>query len=328
MKHADRPRGSWLLRGQAAIAVALPLVVARFITPEDLLLSLAVITATALFAALHLNDGRAWLIPMSAVVSSTPVIPLWAAAIVAGAVGLYLVVDPIQARTSERAWPRWALAGVLLVASAGLATWLVLTDRAGDANFVTAQNESAELWDAPLMDAPEYTDAEPGIDVADSDLDEAAATGGITPEVGKRAKPLARMTFERPGSSQAPVTSSALFIEPSVSEADLTRGPGHYPGTAKPGKKGNFAVAGHRTGWGEPFADLDELMPGDLVTVEDRKGRAFTYEVQKSALVEPDDTWVLDPDPLGTGERMITLTTCDPPGVNTQRLIVWGALVD
>ena len=327
MKHADRPRGNWLLRGQAATAVVLPLVVARFIAPEDLLLSLAVVTATALFAALHLNDGRVWLIPVSAVVSSLSVVPLWAAAVVAGAVGLYLVVDPIQAQASARVWPRWALVSVLLVAAAGLGAWLVLTDRAGDANFVTAQEESAELWDAPLLDAPQYTDVEPGIDVENSTLDQEAA-GGITPEVGKRAKPLARMTFERPGSSDAPVTSSALFIEPSVSEADLTRGPGHYPGTAQPGKKGNFAVAGHRTGWGEPFADLDELQPGDLVTVEDRNGRAFTYEVRKSALVEPDDTWVLDPDPLGTGERTITLTTCDPPGVNTKRLIVWGALVD
>jgi len=161
--------------------VVLPLVISRFIAPDDVMWALVVITATALFAALHVNDGRVWLIPISAVASSLPVVPLWAAAVVAGAVGLYLVVDPIQARTSERAWPRWVLAGVLLVVSAGLATWLVLTDRAGDANFVTAQNESAELWDAPLMDAPEYTDAEPGIDVADSDLDEAAATGGITP---------------------------------------------------------------------------------------------------------------------------------------------------
>ena len=327
MKHADLPRGRWLLRGQAALAVVLPLVITRFVVPGDLLWSLIVVTAAALFTALHLNDGRVWLIPLSAIVSSIPAVPLWAAVVVAGAVGLYLVVDPIQARTSNRVWPRWTLAGVLLVAAAGLGTWLVLTDRAGDANFMAAQQESADLWDAPLMDAPEYTDAEPGIDMEDSDLDEEAAASGLTPEVGKRSKPLARMTFERPGSSQAPVTSSALFIEPSVSEADLTRGPGHYPGTAKPGEKGNFAVAGHRTGWGEPFADLDALEPGDLVKVEDRSGRAFTYEVRKSALVDPTDTWVLDPDPLGTGERTITLTTCDPPGINTQRLIVWGALV-
>ena len=44
---------------------------------------------------------------------------------------------------------------------------------------------------------------------------------------------------------------------------DLKNGPGHYPGTPLPGQKGNAAIAGHRTTYGAPFADVDELQAGD-----------------------------------------------------------------
>ena len=118
-----------------------------------------------------------------------------------------------------------------------------------------------------------------------------------------------------------------MFIRPGVSEADLKKGPGLYPGSAAPGQLGNIAIAGHRTGWGAPFADLDELAPGDVVSVEDPQGAVFDYEVTSVAYVRPDEVWVLGPDPLETGLPTLTLTTCDPPGVNTRRLVVWATLV-
>ena len=52
-----------------------------------------------------------------------------------------------------------------------------------------------------------------------------------------------------------------------------------------------------------------------------------TYRVAEVRLVDTDDVWVLGPDPLGTGISTLTLTTCDPPGVNTQRLVVIASLV-
>ena len=45
-------------------------------------------------------------------------------------------------------------------------------------------------------------------------------------------------------------------------------GPGPLLGTALPGQIGNFAVAGHRVGKGEPFLNLDQLEPGDAVVIE------------------------------------------------------------
>ena len=41
--------------------------------------------------------------------------------------------------------------------------------------------------------------------------------------------------------------------------ADLRKGPGHYPDTPLPGVMGNMAIAGHRTTYGHPFGDLDQL---------------------------------------------------------------------
>ena len=55
-----------------------------------------------------------------------------------------------------------------------------------------------------------------------------------------------------------------------TSPADLEKGPGHYVGTALPGQRGNFAVAGHRVGKGEPFLNLDQLRAGDAVVVQTR----------------------------------------------------------
>ena len=110
---------------------------------------------------------------------------------------------------------------------------------------------------------------------------------------------------------------------------DLARGVGHYPDTARPGQVGNFAVAGHRATNGEPFATLDRVRPGDVVVAETRR-RWFTYVVDRTEIVEPDSTWVVDPVPGKPGaaptEPLLTLTTCNPRWASTQRLIVFGHL--
>ena len=57
-------------------------------------------------------------------------------------------------------------------------------------------------------------------------------------------------------------------IVEGTNQDDLAIGPGHYQGTALPGAVGNFAVAGHRVGKGEPFLNVDKLRSGDAVIVE------------------------------------------------------------
>lgn len=49
----------------------------------------------------------------------------------------------------------------------------------------------------------------------------------------------------------------------NVSDRALTLGVGHYTSTALPGQPGNFALAGHRATFGEPFARIERLRAGD-----------------------------------------------------------------
>ena len=111
----------------------------------------------------------------------------------------------------------------------------------------------------------------------------------------------------------------ADYEVPILSGTDLTtlsRGVGHYAGTAGPGQVGNFAVAGHRITHGEPFSRLLELQPGDQVVVETRRV-IYTYVMDESPAnltVDDTQTWVLDPDPVNRDDEpttaMLTLTTC------------------
>ncbi|MYV60485.1 class E sortase [Streptomyces sp. SID4931] len=110
----------------------------------------------------------------------------------------------------------------------------------------------------------------------------------------------------------------------------LQKGLGHYSGTARPGDTGNFAVAGHRRTYGDPFKDFPKLRPGDAVVVNDG-ATWFTYRIVKEPhRTVPTDTAVVDPVPRGSGfegaGRYLTLTTCEPEWGSSHRLIAWAHL--
>jgi sortase A len=112
-----------------------------------------------------------------------------------------------------------------------------------------------------------------------------------------------------------------VFVEGTARE-DLKKGPGHYPGTPLPGQIGNAAIAGHRTTYGQPFYNLDELVPGDTIQTTSVLGR-FTYTVREKLVVKPTDTYVVDP----TKDAELTLTTCNPKYSAKQRLVIKATLV-
>jgi sortase A len=134
----------------------------------------------------------------------------------------------------------------------------------------------------------------------------------------------------------------AWTIVEGVNSGDLEKGPGHYPGTAAPGKVGNFAVAGHRVGKGEPFLNLDKLRPGDPVIIE-TKANWYVYRVKgkpsditaKDAdgipgreIVSPSAGEVVLPVPDKPGakptEKLMTMTTCTPKFTAAKRMIVYA----
>ncbi|MGC4975070.1 class E sortase [Streptomyces sp. DT199] len=110
----------------------------------------------------------------------------------------------------------------------------------------------------------------------------------------------------------------------------LKKGLGHYAETARLGQRGNFAVAGHRRTYGDPFKDFPELRRGDAVVLTDGT-TWFTYRIDKGPYkTVPSDIEVIDPVPRTSGYtrpgRYLTLTTCEPEWGHSHRLIVWAHL--
>jgi sortase A len=129
------------------------------------------------------------------------------------------------------------------------------------------------------------------------------------------------------GSQVAKLEIPAIALDEIVvsgtAEADLSKGPGHYIGTAAPGQAGNVAIAGHRTTNGAPFNRLGQLVIGDQIDLTTLSGERLTYVVsQPPTPVSPSDVTVLD----DFGDNRITLTTCNPEFSAAQRLIVVGEL--
>lgn len=114
----------------------------------------------------------------------------------------------------------------------------------------------------------------------------------------------------------------AVIVE-GVQRDTLKLGPGHMSSTPMPGQPGNSVLSGHRTTYGAPFADLEELAVGDLIEVETATG-VHTYQLREApVVVKPTDIWVTDP----REGAWLTLTTCHPKFSARQRLVVFAELV-
>ncbi|HVE73961.1 MAG TPA: class E sortase [Mycobacteriales bacterium] len=121
-----------------------------------------------------------------------------------------------------------------------------------------------------------------------------------------------------------------VLVVEGTTPAALRAGAGHYVGSPLPGEFGNVAIAGHRTTFGRPLNRMDELKPGDEVSLETPIG-TYTYRA-----VLPfgghSNPWVVPPSDFsvvsqaGT-RRALTLTTCHPKGSARQRLVMRFELV-
>jgi sortase A len=139
-----------------------------------------------------------------------------------------------------------------------------------------------------------------------------------------------------PGDAIARIEMPKIGVDKIVVEGvqldDLRKGPGRYRSTSFPGQPGNAAIAGHRTTYGAPFADVDQLEPGDEIIVTTIQGR-FTYRVMPQTnpttgaieghrIVLPTEVWVLE----DAGDNRLTLTACHPKFSAAQRIVVQALL--
>jgi sortase A len=139
------------------------------------------------------------------------------------------------------------------------------------------------------------------------------------------------------------INVDVVVVEGTGADA-LRAGAGHYKETSLPCEDGTVGIAGHRTTYGRPFANLDLLRPGDTITLETPVG-ACTYQVlpppagRKAVgngagfVITPDEVAVIKkPDIARPGDNppaaaLLTLTTCHPKGSAAQRLVVQAVLV-
>jgi sortase A len=105
---------------------------------------------------------------------------------------------------------------------------------------------------------------------------------------------------------------SDIPVVEGTSEASLSQGAGHHPGTGYPWVSGsNTYIAGHRIGYpGTPsdhvFWNLPNLVQGDQILLTDSSGTTYTYAVSEIFEVSPTDLSVTAP----TGGDVVSLQTC------------------
>jgi sortase A len=125
------------------------------------------------------------------------------------------------------------------------------------------------------------------------------------------------------GVMRVPRIGLEVVVFSGVTPETLKKGPGNMPGTVLPGQPGNAVISGHRTTYGRPFFDVDQLQPGDRIEIETAIG-THVYELREEPfIVAPTDVWVAD----SREGAWLTLTTCNPKFSARERLIVTAELV-
>ncbi|WP_327414199.1 class E sortase [Streptomyces sp. NBC_01233] len=263
---------------------------------------------------------------------------------------------PVVVQGSGRRGRRAGLAGVLwagaeLIVTVGVAILLLVVHQVWWTNrqAAAAAQEQVQALERAWGEGPVA-----GSGVGGGGGDEAGVGGGpvVGPEpsgpADSGAAPAATRAAARPAAGppardrayavlRVPRLGLVVPVAQGVDKrAVLDKGyAGQYPGTAGPGERGNFALAGHRNTHGEPFRYINRLRAGDELIV-DLRGRRYTYVVGKILSETTErDTGVIAPVPQslvkpdqGYGEpgAYITLTTCTPEYSSKYRLVVWGTL--
>jgi sortase A len=156
-------------------------------------------------------------------------------------------------------------------------------------------------------------------------LDEmlARATASAPERAKIRAVGVSTFEVRRPaqgeliGRLELPRLGLRAVVHEGVDDRTLLRAVGHIPGTAFPGTRGTVGLAAHRDSY---FRPLKGVRVGDELFVTTPHGR-IRYVVGDTRIVEPEETWVLDP----TAHESVTLVTCYPfsyIGLAPQRFIV------
>lgn len=116
------------------------------------------------------------------------------------------------------------------------------------------------------------------------------------PWPGADTHPIARL--------RVPARGIDRIILADSSARSLAFGPGHVPGTTRPGEPGPSLISGHRD---THFRFLEDLRVGDVLVVE-RPGGTSRYVVSRFRVIDIDRA----PLVLDSGADQLVLATCYP----------------
>ncbi|MFD3717394.1 class E sortase [Streptomyces sp. NPDC058674] len=256
------------------------------------------------------------------------------------------------------AWALWACGEVMTTVGVVVALLVVhqvwWTNRQAHASAQQRVRALERAWEQPADAAPDGaapvepggSGAQPGGEAGGEPAPEAGPDGSAAPGGPGVPSVPARTPAPAAGTAAGGAAYAVLRIPRLRLSVPVARGvdkrsvldkgyAGQYPGTAPPGARGNFALAGHRNTHGEPFRYINRLRAGDELIV-DVRGRRYTYVVgQVLGETTERDTGVIAPVPrsavkpsygYGVPAAYITLTTCTPEYSSRYRLVVWGTL--
>ncbi len=154
--------------------------------------------------------------------------------------------------------------------------------------------------------------------------------GASRPDEGAVPGPARQPVFHRSqesgatvGTLRIPAIGLSETVRSGVSLSVIDRGVAQWAGTATAGGEGNVVLAGHRTTYSQPFRDLGELTPGDLVYLTDGRGFDVMYRVSEAFVVDPTDLWIT----YDRDRPTLTMFACHPKGSARFRIVVTADLV-
>jgi sortase A len=181
----------------------------------------------------------------------------------------------------------------------------------------SALEEEFAAWDAATP--PTLDDATEG---GEAPADPAASRAATARDARRFTKSLEQgQAF---GRIEIPdIGVEAVVVHGTRWGADLSRGPGHYEKTEVPGLGKTVGIAGHRTTFGAPFRNIDDIGIGDRITLE-LPYASFRYRVFEHEIVDADD-WSVIHD---RGFDTLMLSACHPLYGASERWIVYARLVE
>lgn len=123
------------------------------------------------------------------------------------------------------------------------------------------------------------------------------------------------------GYIEIPKIDVELPIYLGANKENLKKGATHLTQTSYPigGINSNSVIAAHR-GYDTMFRYVDKLENGDEIIIRNFK-EELIYEVVESKIIEVDE---IEDIYIQENKDLITLITCHPYGINTQRLLVFA----